>query len=345
MWKLLHAMANARASLMCRQHSHGRGAASAHIATNMLTDRPRADAALSALLADLKDRQYQFTTITPASHQRVLARHPGRTARDLKDVLGWSLPFNADEFPELTGRLRDAQMVDETPPFCRSRIRVSSLFGDLYLHSAFPTDAQDAVFFGPDSYRFGEAIVQELNRRPLEDGAYVLDIGTGAGVGGIVTAKRCPRACILATDVNADALRFAEINGRHAGVALEMYEADGVTRGGEMFDLILLNPPYIVDADNRTYRNGGGSHGAELALRLVKAALPRLRADGRLLLYMGSAIVRGYDALHTELAAASANFDLTYREIDPDVFGEELATPPYQSVDRIALVTAVIHKP
>jgi hypothetical protein len=33
---------------------------------------------------------------------------------------------------------------------------------------------------------------------------------------------------------------------------------------------------------------------------------------------------------------------LTYEELDPDVFGEELSGPAYAGVERIAAVTAVL---
>jgi hypothetical protein len=33
---------------------------------------------------------------------------------------------------------------------------------------------------------------------------------------------------------------------------------------------------------------------------------------------------------------------MRYREIDPDVFGEELEMPAYRDVDRIALIAAII---
>jgi hypothetical protein len=33
---------------------------------------------------------------------------------------------------------------------------------------------------------------------------------------------------------------------------------------------------------------------------------------------------------------------MRYREIDPDVFGEELDDPAYRDVDRIALVAVVL---
>jgi hypothetical protein len=36
---------------------------------------------------------------------------------------------------------------------------------------------------------------------------------------------------------------------------------------------------------------------------------------------------------------------MTYEEIDPDVFGEELEHPPYDRADRIAVVAVTIDWP
>ena len=109
------------------------------------------------------------------------------------------------------------------------------------------------------------------------------------------------------------------------------------------FDIALLNPPYIVDADERTYRHGGAMHGGQLSLDLATEALDRLADRGRLILYTGSAILDGHDPLRHALgeAARAHRCDLRYREIDPDVFGEELDDPAYADVDRIALVAAI----
>ena len=58
------------------------------------------------------------------------------------------------------------------------------------------------------------------------------------------------------------------------------------------------------------------------------------------MIFTGIAIVDGQDAFKAEVGrrAADAGCDWTYREVDPDVFGEELAQPAYAGVDRIAHV-------
>ena len=296
------------------------------------------DAALLDLLHALKARAYRFVTITPASHARVLARPDRRWAHSLEDVLGWSLPFAEGAIDgEIADLLRRADALEAVEGGHRSLVRVSSLGGELYLHSAYPTDAEDAVFFGPDSYRFADLIEAELG----DCSGTLVDIGTGSGVGAIVAAKRCPEARAVMTDVNPSALRFADINAKAAGVTVQARLADDLSALGPI-QVALANPPYIVDHADRAYRDGGGMLGAQVSLDMARMAIARLAPGGRLILYTGSAIVGGRDALREALAELGGA--LRYREIDPDVFGEELTLPAYAQVDRIALVAAVLTK-
>lgn len=299
------------------------------------------DAALLELLGGLKARGYHFVTPTPATHARVVARPGRRTAHDLADVLGWSLPFEAGVVdPDLLALLEAAGQIESHGTLLRAACRVSSLHGHLFLHSAYPTERADAVFFGPDSYRFADFIQARLDGC---DGARIVDIGTGAGVGGIVAADACPDARLTLTDINPQALRCARINAAFAGLDVELVEGDGLAAVAGPIDVAIANPPYIIDAQGRAYRDGGTMHGAQLSLAMARAAAARLTRGGRLFLYTGSAIVRGRDALKAELGQAMADLGcaLDYRELDPDVFGEELDQPGYAEVDRIAIVGAV----
>jgi hypothetical protein len=59
-----------------------------------------------------------------------------------------------------------------------------------------------------------------------------------------------------------------------------------------------------------------------------------------LLLYTGAAIVAGRDPLREalETVCSNAGASFSYQELDPDVFGEQLAAPGYEDVERIAAV-------
>ncbi|KKC25762.1 methyltransferase [Sphingomonas sp. SRS2] len=310
--------------------------------------RPPEDMALLALLAQLKSRGYHFVTPTPASHARVVARVDRRVARSLRDILGWSLPFEPSlPDPAILATLDGAGAIESVGGgLLHSRVRVSSLQNELFLHSAYPTDARDAVFFGPDSYRFADLICAELGRRPPNHGAHIVDIGTGAGVGMVAAARICPGASLTMTDINPKALRLAELNLASAGLRARAVLSGDLTCITDPIDIALVNPPYIFDAAGRDYRDGGGMHGGSVALDMARGAVNRLAPGGRLILYTGSAIVDGEDRLGRALAdlASETGCALRYREIDPDIFGEELDQPAYADVERIAVISAIFDR-
>lgn len=315
----------------------------------MIVIETEADRALLALLAVLKQRGYHHVTPTPTTHARVLARADRREAADLRDVLGWSLPFKPAILDEkVLELLRSGEaLTGGADGLLHCRYRVSTLGDTLFLHSAYPTLAEDAVFFGPDSYRFADLIRREFERRPARCGARLVDIGAGAGVGAIVAADFAQDMQVTMTDVNPQALRLARINARAARIEADYVEGADLTQVSGPIDIALANPPYIMDPDGRDYRDGGDLHGTRIALDMAEAAVAKLSPNGRLILYTGSAIIGGADPLHEALAdlANRHRFTLCYREIDPDVFGEELEKPFYHDVERIALITATMEAP
>ncbi|MBF8743017.1 methyltransferase [Pseudomonas guariconensis] len=305
----------------------------------------QADEALLQLGRRLRADGYRFTCVTPATHARNNAREGAGRARTLRDVFGWSRPFaasliSADELAQLTA----AQVVVEEGELLRSTVRWSSLDDLLLVHSAFPTDASDAVFFGPDSYRFAQVIHDHLQRCPNRV-QHAVDIGCGSGVGALLIARAAQHAQVSAVDINPLALRYTAINAALAGVGNLSVEPsdllDGITG---TFDLIVANPPYMLDTSERVYRHGGGALGAGLSLRIVEQARERLSPGGSLLLYTGVAIVEGRDALleAVRLCLAGPQWSWVYREVDPDVFGEQLLEPGYEQVERIAAVALTV---
>lgn len=303
----------------------------------------------AALLEALRARKYSFVTPTPATHARVLARPDKTLARDLRDIFGWSLPFTPDVIDtDLMANMRRAGALAQRGDHFISRFRVSSLGEDLFLHSAYPTTQQDAVFFGPDSYRFAAFIRAELPRfGPINR---LTDIGTGSGVGAI-SAMRCAEVSnLILTDINPEALELAQANFLHAGVGAEtgfgaiFVLGDGLNAVDAPLHAIIANPPYIIDPAKRAYRDGGAMLGAEISLAWSRAASEKLARGGVLLLYTGGAIVGGEDRFKIALHEALCDFDVTYREIDPDVFGEELDRADYFDVERIAVVGVVAVK-
>jgi methylase of polypeptide subunit release factors len=299
---------------------------------------------LAALLEALDREGYAFTTVTPATHQRVLQRRGGEPARDLRDVFGWSLPFTRDLLPgDLLELLRDGGALEERNGTLRSLVRVASLSGRLFLHSAFPTEEEDSVFFGPDTYRFARFV--EAASEELEQPRHLVDLGAGAGPGGISAAGLLGPERISLVDINRKALALANANAMAAGLEVSTIVGSLDQVEGEI-DLVIANPPFIADAKGRDYRDGGDMLGAGVSLDWARQSLERLGPGGTMLLYTGSPIVAGEDALLGALAelADSTGATLRYEELDPDIFGEELDQPAYAraGAERIAAVGAVL---
>ena len=309
-----------------------------------------ADRALLLLGRSLKDEGYRFTTVTPTSHARVVSR-AGKGRPSLTDIFGWSRPFAAGDVPEIMlTRMADAGVLDVSGPAFRSNVRFSTLGDQIFVHSAFPTEQADAVFFGPDTYRFARLIshsLRSIKRQPAPGQLSILDIGAGSGAGGLHAAALTARFVPVVTlaDINRHALRFCELNAALNEVPnVQIVESDLYGSVDGCFDLILANPPYLVDPLARLYRHGGGELGFELSLLIAEQGVSRLASGGRLVLYTGSAIVDGVDLFHEALSSrlARCGVKFAYEEIDPDVFGEELDHSPYDRADRIAVVSVTI---
>jgi methylase of polypeptide subunit release factors len=301
------------------------------------------DAALFELGRELLAASYRFVTVTPETHRRRLANDAARGregAADARDVFGWSKPFRANVLPaRFVDLLRRAEMVDENGDELRARVRATTLGGDLFFHSAYPTTSADAVFFGPDTYRYARLIERAAREEPA---GTVVDVGCGAGPGGIV-ALRCGLASrAVLVDVNDSALRLARVNAALAKLeaSVAVTKSDVLAAVEEPIDIVISNPPYLKDPGARTYRDGGGAFGEALAVRIVREALARVRSGGRIVVYTGVAIVEGEDVFLREIEplCREAGARWAYEEIDPDVFGEELATSAYAMADRIAAV-------
>ncbi|GAA0795577.1 methyltransferase [Spirilliplanes yamanashiensis] len=300
-----------------------------------------ADAALRTLGATLKDAGYAFVTVTPATHERVNRRPENAQAHDLRGVFGWSRPFAPGVLPDGYLELMDAAgVLARDGELYRSLVRFSSYDSELFVHSAFPTAAADSVFLGPDTYRMADAAAAHVAARQLPVRRAV-DIGCGTGAGAITVAKRAPGAEVLAVDINDTALRYARVNTALADVpgvrpcrSNLLGDVDGT------FDLIISNPPFMIDPAGRTYRDGGGEHGHGLSLAIVDAAAERLNPGGTLVLFSGAGIIDGEDPFRAAAAdhLAGTGLTWTYREVDPDVYDEELDGRAYAHAERIAVV-------
>jgi len=95
-----------------------------------------------------------------------------------------------------------------------------------------------------------EILCEEAIRRIRKQSVRVLDIGTGSGALACAIAKHCENAQVTAVDVSKQALETAKGNAQKNGVHVRFLLSDCFSAvEGELFDVIVSNPPYISDEE------------------------------------------------------------------------------------------------
>lgn len=134
----------------------------------------------------------------------------------------------------------------------------------------------------------------------LRDGDRVLDLGTGSGAIAIALAASRPALEVSACDASESALALARKNAARHRARVRFVSSDWFTAlGGERFDAVVANPPYIASGDPHL-REGdlrweprhaleAGRSGLEAITAISSAAAGFLVRDGWL------AVEHGYD--------------------------------------------------
>ncbi|HET7608925.1 MAG TPA: peptide chain release factor N(5)-glutamine methyltransferase [Gammaproteobacteria bacterium] len=124
----------------------------------------------------------------------------------------------------------------------------------------------------------------------------VLDVGTGSGAIALAIKRERGDALVTATDRSAAALAVARRNAAHLALDVRFVESDWLEKlGGEMFDVIASNPPYVRSAEivgSLTFEPrvalDGGADGLDAYRVLFAAARDHLNAGGALLVEHGA---------------------------------------------------------
>lgn len=102
----------------------------------------------------------------------------------------------------------------------------------------------------PETEELVELILNENNQKGLR----VLDIGTGSGAIAIALAKHLKNVNVTAWDISYKALDIAVLNSKKNNVDVNFKKIDilGVYPQDEKFDIIVSNPPYIMESEKST---------------------------------------------------------------------------------------------
>jgi release factor glutamine methyltransferase len=127
----------------------------------------------------------------------------------------------------------------------------------------------------------------------------IVDVGTGSGAIAVALARHLADALVTASDISAPALELAETNAQHNAVAIRFVHGDLLAPvAGEVFDLIVSNPPYVPVRDResmsievRDHEPAGalfaGEDGLDLYRHLIPSAHAALAKGGFIALEIG----------------------------------------------------------
>jgi ribosomal protein L3 glutamine methyltransferase len=236
-----------------------------------------------------------------------LVLHALHMPHDLSPVYGASR-VTEDEMRRVLELFR--RRVDE-------RIPAAYLTGEAWFAGlSFKSDRRALVPRSPIAELITTGFEPWLGERDVER---VLDLCTGSGCIAIATAHYQPNWDVVGIDVSDDALALAEENKERLHVPNVSFVKSDLfdSLQGEMFDLIVTNPPYVTndetDALPREYGYEpelglrAGDDGLDLALRILRDAPDHLTEDGVLICEVGEA-EHALTALLPELPMAWVEF-------------------------------------
>ena len=204
-----------------------------------------------------------------------------------------------------------------------SRVPVAYLTGvkEFYGHALRVTPS--VLIPRPETELLVSLAIEFLRGHPSAN--MVLEVGTGSGAIAVALARAMPSVRVVATDVDARALRVAAGNLRAQRLAtrVQLKKAD-LLEGAHRADLIIANLPYLSAAQRRRWQPelsyepaaalNGGQDGLDLIRRALVQAPGALKPGGALVMELDPSQARrvarlaraqwpaGEVTLHTDLS-------------------------------------------
>ncbi len=159
----------------------------------------------------------------------------------------------------------------------------------------------------------------------------VLDLGTGSGCIAIAIAKACPQATVHAVDISPLALETARANALTNHVNVQFHQKsmlDFHWASEQFFDLIVSNPPYVMEAEKKQMANNVLNFEPHLALfvpdtdpllfykSIEDIASRHLKPGGKVMLEINQ-------NLGAETMALFQNQNFSEQQIQEDFYGKQ----------------------
>jgi release factor glutamine methyltransferase len=163
----------------------------------------------------------------------------------------------------------------------------------------------------PETEELVDLILQEAPNKPL----HILDIGTGTGCIPICLKSNLPNSIVTGVDVSKEALETAKKNATHNKVDINFLEKDILTSDLSDLpkqDIIVSNPPYVLESDKKQMSENVLDFDPHLALfvddttpllfykRITQLAQEKLKSNGILFFEIHENFSKETEALLTE---------------------------------------------
>ncbi len=141
--------------------------------------------------------------------------------------------------------------------------KVESIVERLKRHEPIQYILEETEFFGlpfyvnenvliprPETEELVELILKENNKTGLS----ILDIGTGSGAIAIALAKHIKNGEVSAWDISSKALDVAALNSKANSTTVSLKQVNALSEYplDKKFDIIVSNPPYVLDSEKKS---------------------------------------------------------------------------------------------
>lgn len=191
----------------------------------------------------------------------------------------------------------------------------------------------DTLIPRPETEELVHSVVSGVkNEGKKSERLKILDIGTGSGCIAISLACELPQAEVYAYDISGNALKIAQENANKNQVNVKFEQTDilqfSAINPAEKFDIIVSNPPYVMDSEAKEMHKNVLDFEPHLALfvpddnalifyeAIVNFTVNHLRVKG---LYM----VEINQQLGLETAELFWNKGFSYIEVIKDLSGKD----------------------
>lgn len=116
----------------------------------------------------------------------------------------------------------------------------------------------------PETEELVAWILEHFNKT---DTPKILDLGTGSGCISIALAKNLPNAKVFALDISTEALEIARFNAKKNNVEINFITSNMLEwNSSKKFDIIVSNPPYVLEKEQKQMKDNVLKHEPHLAL-------------------------------------------------------------------------------